>query len=149
LSPRQTTIEGYASLWWITDLNKDQVAAGAFAHSLLQRPAGAIRMLSQHARSPVIGVWDTVLEDPRGLFVRGRIISDNSSAILTAGRVRAGLMDGLSIGFRTLKSRPDGTGRLRILTEIELWEISIVSFPMLPEARLRVVQPGQTASLAA
>jgi hypothetical protein len=125
------------------------VAAGAFAHSLAHRPAGAIRMLSQHAASPVIGVWDRVLEDQRGLFVCRRIIEDNSSAILTAGRVRKGLMDGLSIGFRTLKSRPDGTGRLRILTEIELWEISLVSFPMLPEARLRVLQPDRTTSLAA
>ncbi len=51
--------------------------------------------------------------------------------------VKAGALDGLSIGFRTVKARPDGTGRLRVLTAVDLWEVSLVTFPMLPGARIK------------
>jgi HK97 family phage prohead protease len=57
--------------------------------------------------------------------------------------VRAGALDGLSIGFRTLKARADESGRLRVLTEVELWEVSIVTFPMLPQARISQFQTLQ------
>ncbi len=66
-------IHGYASLWGVADLNGDVVQAGAFADSLARTGAEGVRMLSQHdARAPV-GVWDQIVEDDRGLFVRGRI----------------------------------------------------------------------------
>ena len=60
-------------------------------------------------------------------------------ARLAAALVRAGAVDGLSIGFRTVKARPDESGRLRVLTEVELWEVSVVTFPMLPGARINRV----------
>ena len=70
-SPLQ--IEGYASLWGVADLNGDVVQAGAFADSLAKTGAEGVRMLNQHdARAPV-GVWEQIVEDARGLFVRGRI----------------------------------------------------------------------------
>lgn len=145
----QTTIEGYASLFGVTDLARDQVARGAFRHTLLTRPASRIRMLHQHQASTSVGVWDQVREDGRGLFVRGRIIESSNAARYTAALVRAGALDGLSIGFRTLASHRDAADRLRILTEIDLWEVSLVSFPMLPQARLRVVASPRTATARA
>jgi len=136
----ETQIEGYASLFWTRDLNDDVAAAGAFADSLVKTGAGGVRMLSQHETDHPIGVWDEIVEDARGLWVRGRILDVTPQGRMCAALVRAGAMDGLSIGFRTVKARPDETGRLRVLTEVALWEVSIVTFPMLPEARLKPVE---------
>ena len=133
-------IEGYASLFWTRDLNDDVTAAGAFAASLRRTGPEGLRMLHQHDSRAPIGVWDLVKEDHRGLFVRGRILGLTPEARLCAALVRAGALDGLSIGFRTLTARADESGRLRVLTEVELWEVSIVTFPMLPKARISQFQ---------
>jgi HK97 family phage prohead protease len=126
-------IQGYASLWGVADLNGDVVQAGAFADSLAKTGAQGVRMLSQHdARAPV-GVWDEIVEDERGLFVRGRIEDWSPEARFAAALSRAGAMDGLSIGYRTARARRQG--RLRVLSGVELWEVSLVTFPMLPGAR--------------
>jgi HK97 family phage prohead protease len=139
-------IEGYASLWWSRDLNDDVVATGAFDASLAKTPAARVRMLMQHDVQEVIGVWDSLTPDVNGLFVRGRILDATPAGRMAQALVKAGALDGLSIGFRAVKARADG--RLRILTEVELWEVSLVTFPMLPGARLRVVQRSKDASVA-
>ncbi|AYV46482.1 HK97 family phage prohead protease [Caulobacter flavus] len=131
---KDVRIEGYASLFWTRDLNDDVTAAGAFKESL---QAGPIRMLHQHDEAEPVGVWDEAFEDARGLFVRGRIMSATPRGRLVAALVGAGALDGLSIGFRQVKARRDGA--LRVLSRVDLWEVSIVTFPMLPAARLRVV----------
>ena len=135
----ETEIEGYASLFWTRDLNEDVTAAGAFAASLARTGAEGVKMLYQHEGDAPVGVWDEVVEDGRGLYVRGRILGVTPQARLVAALVRAGAVDGLSIGFRTVKARPDESGRLRVLTEVELWEVSVVTFPMLPGARINRV----------
>ena len=135
----ETQISGYASLFWTRDLNDDVTAAGAFADSLARTGAAGVRMLCQHDGDHPVGVWDEIVEDGRGLFVRGRIIEVTPQARMCAALVRAGAMDGLSIGFRALKARPDESGRLRVLTEVGLWEVSVVTFPMLPGARIESV----------
>jgi HK97 family phage prohead protease len=132
----QTEISGYASIFWTRDLNDDVTAAGAFAASLARTGAGGVKMLCQHDADRPIGVWDEVVEDARGLYVRGRILQATPEGRMCAALVRAGAMDGLSIGFRATKARSDETGRLRVLTEVDLWEVSIVTFPMLPGARI-------------
>ena len=130
-------IEGYASLWGVADLNRDVLAKGAFAASLAKTGAGGIRMLHQHEGRAVVGVWDRMVEDDRGLRVRGRIIDWSADARFAGALARAGAMDGLSIGFRAIRARRDGG--LRVLTEVDLWEVSLVTFPMLPGARFGVV----------
>ena len=134
-----TQISGYASLFWTRDLNDDVTAAGAFGASLAQRGAAGVRMLCQHDGDHPVGVWDEIVEDGRGLYVRGRILEVTPQGRMCAALVRAGAMDGLSIGFRASKARPDESGRLRVLTQVELWEVSIVTFPMLPGARISSV----------
>lgn len=138
LAPRHSplTIEGYASLWGVADLNGDVVAEGAFGRSLARAGPGEIRMLFQHDGRAPVGVWDALREDAKGLFVRGRIEAWSAEARFAAALARAGALDGLSIGFRTARARRDG--RLRVLTEVELWEVSLVTFPMLPGARFGV-----------
>lgn len=145
-------IAGYASLFDRVDLAGDVVRPGAFAVSLAARGPGGLAMLFQHDPSQTVGVWDDAREDARGLYVRGRITPRGARARVAARLVRAGVLDGLSIGFRTRRSRrgPVATfGRVvRELERVELWEVSLVTFPMLPQARLRVVPAPRVALIA-
>jgi len=131
-------IEGYASLWGVADLNRDVVAKGAFEASLARTGAGGVRMLHQHEGRTVVGLWDRMVEDDRGLFVSGRIMDWSAEARFAGALAKAGAMDGLSIGFRPVRARRDGA--LRVLSEVDLWEVSLVTFPMLPGARFSSVR---------
>jgi HK97 family phage prohead protease len=138
-------IAGYASLFWRRDLNDDIVAKGAFQKSLAKTGANRVRMLHQHDAGGLIGAWDVVQEDNQGLYVAGRVFDFTPQGKLVQSLIRAGVLDGLSIGFRTKKARRDQSGRLRVLTEVELWEVSLVTFPMLAGARL-VQKPVKRAA---
>ncbi|WP_276118564.1 HK97 family phage prohead protease [Brevundimonas naejangsanensis] len=140
----EVVIHGYASLWGVADLNGDVVARGAFAESLARTGAGGVRMLHQHESRAVVGVWDEMVEDERGLWVEGRIEDWSAEARYAAALTRAGALDGLSIGFRAAKARRER--RLRVLSAVELWEVSLVTFPMLPGARFRSVASGRAAA---
>lgn len=136
-------IAGYASLFGAADLTGDIVRPGAFAASLMRRGAGGVRMLFQHdAREPV-GVWRTIREDARGLYVEGEILSAGPRAATALALTRAGALDGLSIGYKPARMRRGRGGRE--LLEVDLWEVSIVTFPMLPGARLQVVETEMAA----
>jgi len=137
------TIEGHASLFDIQDLGGDIVRRGAFASALTRR--NPIPMLFQHEPAEPVGVWTSLREDASGLFVRGEIFSDNPRAKTTQSLVRRGAVNGLSIGFRTRRSS-QRKGRGRELLDIDLWEVSIVTFPMLPQARLRLVADAALAA---
>jgi HK97 family phage prohead protease len=139
---------GYASLFGETDLNRDRVMPGAFARSLAQRGAGGVRMLFQHDPAAPIGVWRAIREDARGLFVAGQLMTEVEKAREVLALMRAGAIDGLSIGFRTVKGRTDAKTGVRQLIEVDLWEISIVTFPMLPAARVAAVKGLGGATLA-
>jgi len=130
-------IEGYASLFGQADQGGDVVAPGAYAASLRQlRAAGRrVKMLWQHDPAQPIGVWDEVMEDARGLRVAGRLLDGVERAREAAALIEAGAIEGLSIGYRTKRAgrTPEGG---RLLVELELWEVSVVTFPMLPAARV-------------
>lgn len=130
-------IEGYASLFGQVDTGGDTVLAGAYGASLrrLSASGGRVRMLWQHDPAQPIGIWDEVAEDGRGLRVKGRLLTDVARGREAAALLQEGAIDGLSIGYRTRKASRDDKGR-RLLTELELWEVSLVTFPMLPEARI-------------
>jgi len=130
-------VEGYASLYGQTDRGGDIVQPGAYAASLaeLKREGRKVKMLWQHDPAQPIGVWDEVREDRRGLYVRGRLLRDVTRGREAAALLEAGAIDGLSIGYRTKRATRDGAGQ-RLLHELELWEVSLVTFPMLAEARV-------------
>lgn len=132
-----TVISGYASLFGAVDQGGDVVEAGAYRASLAKIAAkgGAVKMLWQHDPAQPIGVWDEVREDATGLWVKGRILTDVTRGREAAALIEAGAIDGLSIGYRTVKARKDDKGK-RLLSELELWEVSLVTFPMLPDARV-------------
>lgn len=147
-SSEMLEVAGYASLFDIKDHGGDVVHVGAFKASLLKRPPAQVRMLFQHDAAEPIGVWDEMVEDGRGLYVRGRILTSGPRGRAALGLVRDGAVDGLSIGFRTERavSRPGGG---RDLLALDLWEVSVVTFPMLAQARLSVLAPGPGAVSAA
>ncbi|WP_421724243.1 HK97 family phage prohead protease [Bauldia sp.] len=141
------TFAGYASLFDQADLGRDVVMPGAFRASLAKRGAAGIKMLYQHDPNQPIGVWEEVREDTRGLRVRGRLTTDVVKAREVLSLMRAGALDGLSIGYRTVRGRTDSKTGLRRLIEVDLWEISVVTFPMLPDARVAAVKGHEQAAL--
>lgn len=138
--------EGYASLFDAEDLSRDIIAPGAFRESLARKGPHGVRLLFQHRPDEPIGVWDELKEDRRGLFARGRLTTDVGRAREVLSLMRAGAIDGLSIGFRALKAHRDRARGIRRIEKADLWEISIVTFPMLPGARIRSVKHRPFAS---
>jgi len=129
-------VEGYASLFGRLDDGRDRVLAGAFRRSLARRGAAGVKLLWQHDPARPIGWWSDIAEDGVGLRVRGRLIAEVAQGREALALVRAGVVDGLSIGFRTVRARRDPATGVRDLVEIDLWEISLVTFPQMPGARL-------------
>ena len=132
-----TRIEGYASLFGQTDQGGDNVQSGAYSRSLaaLMKAGQRVKMLWQHDPTQPIGVWDDVREDAKGLWVKGRLLDATQKGREAAALIAAGAIDGLSIGYRTRRATKNDKGQ-RLLTELELWEVSLVTFPMLPSARV-------------
>jgi uncharacterized protein len=130
---------GYASLFDVADGAGDIVAPGAFTRSLCRRPASRVRMLYQHSPHEPIGVWDAITEDARGLLVRGRLNLDVERVRDVRALIADGALDGLSIGFRTLRARRNASAQTRTPLEIELWEISVVTFPLLAGSEVTAI----------
>jgi HK97 family phage prohead protease len=141
-------IEGYASLFGEIDSSRDMVMPGAFSQTLKLRGMRRIPMLFQHDPSEPVGIWLDLHEDSRGLFARGRLIPDVARARELLALVTAGAIDGLSIGYRTVGAKIDPRTRVRKLHQVDLWEVSIVTFPLLNGARVRAAkaatQPRQS-----
>lgn len=129
-------IEGHAALFGVEDLSGDVVRAGAFARSLR---AGAVPMLLQHRAGAIAGRWTRIVEDGRGLFVRGLIEGSGAAMLVKAG------LNGLSIGFRARLWRPRVSGG-RDLIDVELVEVSLVAEPMQPGARFSIVGAAARAA---
>jgi HK97 family phage prohead protease len=136
---------GYASLFGEVDLGKDRVERGAFLRSLARRGAGGIRMLFQHDPAEPIGSWRVIREDGRGLYVEGVLSDGVSRAREVRELIKARAVDGLSIGFQTVRAKSDPKTGIRQILEADLWEISVVTFPMLPGARISDVKGGAGA----
>jgi len=94
-------------------------------------------MLYQHFAHQPIGVWTEIVEDPHGLYVRGRLTAEVERARDVRALLAEGALNGLSIGFRTVRARRGTAGRT--LTEVELWEISVVTFPLLAGSKVTAI----------
>lgn len=132
-------IEGYGSVFDTVDQGGDIVAPGAFSQSL--RSGRKAKMLMQHDPSDVVGVWDEMEEDAKGLRVKGRLLKAVRKGAEAYELVKAGALDGLSIGYRTIKSM-DRNGR-RVIMQADLWEVSLVTFPMNEMARIDAVKAAE------
>jgi uncharacterized protein len=133
-------IEGYGSTFWNVDSYGDRVASGAFAGSIKTRMP---RMLWQHDQEKPIGKWLSAEEDDNGLRVKGRLALGTDQGRNAYELVKEGVLDSLSIGYRTLKSFNEGN--VRVLKELDLWEVSLVTFPANDAAVITGIKSELTA----
>ncbi len=141
------TFTGYGSVFGNVDAYGDIVEAGAFAKSIeKKKPA----LLWQHDPTQPVGVWEEISEDKHGLLMRGRLLIGNVAKATEARELlKAGAISGLSIGYMPVKWEYDKDPRdsdekakrtVRRLKEIDLWEVSLVTFPANDAARVTGVK---------
>lgn len=142
---------GYAVIWNERNAHNEIVERGAFSKSLDEHRQLGTRpvMLWSHNQAEIIGVWTEIREDDRGLFVRGQIITSTVRGREAYELLKAGALNGLSIGFRA-RNEKRGANGLRILTDIDVREISLVGLPSAGRARVTSVRNyGRPAGSAA
>jgi HK97 family phage prohead protease len=142
------TVEGYASRFGEIAQARDMVMPGAFQATLASRGERRIPMLFQHDPSEPVGVWLELREDASGLYARGRLIPEVTRGRELLSLIRQKAIDGLSIGFKTVRGRIDPKTRIRRLYAVDLWEISIVTFPLLAGARVHAVKASSSPPLS-
>jgi HK97 family phage prohead protease len=96
--------------------------------------------LWQHKQDEPIGVFEQMFEDEMGLYVQGRLLLDVARAREAYALLKQGAISGLSIGYSPTQYKIDANNGTRILSEIELWEISLVTFPANAAAGVTVVK---------
>jgi Escherichia/Staphylococcus phage prohead protease len=134
---------GYASVFGVLDMYREVVAPGAFAKSLGEIKASGrpLPALWQHMSSNPVGGYDALAEDANGLYVEGFLLTE---AVLQAREahalMKANVVSGLSIGYYVLGDSYNEKERVRTLTELDLVEVSIVTFPANGEARIDEVK---------
>jgi HK97 family phage prohead protease len=136
------SIEGYGSVFGVRDSYSDVVAAGAFKASLAaHKSAGSMpALLWQHRADEPIGVWKSMEEDEKGLLVRGQLAMDTVRGREAQSLLKMGALNGLSIGFYSKQWTYDRETDVRTLTEVDLWETSLVTFPANTAARVTAVK---------
>jgi HK97 family phage prohead protease len=144
------TVEGYGSVFGMRDTYDDVIQPGAFAASLKEhRAAGTMpAMLWQHDPSEPIGIWTDMAEDEKGLRVKGRLVLESERGRAAHALLKAGALNGLSIGFMAKEWAYDRETEVRTLTNIDLWEVSMVTFPAQRQARVTSVKAAQVAGLS-
>lgn len=130
---------GYASVFDVVDRQKDIILRGAFQDTLAGR-AGQIKLLWQHQFEEPIGVFDRIVEDEHGLYVEGRLLLDIQRAREAYSLLRAGAIEGLSIGYSPVRYSIDPETGVRLIARVELWEISLVTFPANAQAGVTQVK---------
>jgi HK97 family phage prohead protease len=143
------TFEGYGSVFGplIDAFMPTRVAHGAFTKTLAdtnQRPR--VKILWQHDPAEPIGKPLELREDAHGLFLRAQL-SSTPRGQEAAQLLRDGVLDGLSIGFDPVDFYIDRSGSepIRVLTDVRLWEVSLVTFAANPQARItQVHRRGQS-----
>ena len=140
------SVEGYGSVFGVRDNYDDVIVAGAFQASLAaHRAAGTMpAMLWQHDATEPIGIWTEIVEDAKGLRMKGMLALDTARGKEAYALLKMGALNGLSIGFMSKKWSYEGD--LRILAEVDLWEVSMVTFPANEAARITSVKSADDMS---
>ena len=137
---------GYGSVFGVIDSYKEVVAPGAFAESLSQRTPA---LLWQHRSGEPIGVYSALREDQIGLYVEGKLALKTARGAEAYELLKMGAISALSIGFVTRDDSYDRVTGIRTLKKVDLWEVSLVTFPANDAARVSGVKSIDTiASLA-
>jgi HK97 family phage prohead protease len=131
-------IEGYASVFGVRDSYNEVVMPGAFSDSLAkhQREGTYPLMLWQHNPDEPIGVWNELVDDGKGLYAKGQLLNGVQRADEALIMLKAGAIQGMSIGYREVDVNPADASTARQLVKLDLLEASIVSFPANRRARV-------------
>lgn len=136
---RPLRFAGYAAIFGRVDNGGDVIAPGAFAASLAGRSGVRLPLLWQHRADQPIGQIELAGEDARGLRVIGAIDRPGAAARQATAMLREGRIDGLSFGYRVIAAQGE---RPRRLDALDLVEVSLVTHPMQPLARVHAVEDG-------
>jgi len=139
----QGVFSGYGSIFGNEDQGNDIVQKGAFTKSLQDRPATKVKMLFQHKTDEPIGVFEEIYEDQKGLFVKGRLALGTQKGREAYELLKMGALDGMSIGFRADPQKQgynENKRGVRTLKQVDLMEISLVTFPMNERALITSVK---------
>jgi len=136
---------GYGSIFGNKDLGNDVMMQGAFSKSIASKGPKGVKLLYQHDTKEPIGVFDEIIEDKKGLRVKGRLAMGTQKGREVYELMKMGAIDGLSIGYRVSPKGAmyDERGKKRMLKEVDLMEISAVTFPMNTRARVQAVKGEQ------
>ncbi len=140
------TFTGYGSIFGNEDQGSEIMQKGAFTKSLEQRPASKVKLLYQHKTDEPIGVFENMYEDEKGLFVKGRLAMGTQKGREAYELLKMGALDGMSIGFRADPEKQgynENKRGTRTLKEVDLMEISLVTFPMNERALIETVKASQ------
>ena len=140
------TISGYASTFGSIDHHKEVIEKNAFKRTLQewQSKDKLPKMLWQHNVVEPIGVWESIEEDSVGLKVSGRLLLDVQKGKEAHALLKSGAVDGLSIGFRVAQSHVDKKRNVRVITDLDLYEISLVTYAANPEAQVNCVKSRES-----
>jgi HK97 family phage prohead protease len=139
----QGPFSGYGSIFGNVDLHGDIVEKGAFTETLKERPIEHVGLYWMHDPREPIGKWSIMEEREQGLWVEGKLTLGVSRAREVYELMKDGAVTGLSIGYRTRKYDLDGENDIRILKDVELFEVSAVSGPANEEARIAGVKSAK------
>jgi len=134
---------GYGSIFGNEDQGNDIMQKGAFTKSLVNRPVSKVKMLYQHKTDEPIGVFTDMYEDSKGLFVKGQLAMGTQKGREAYELLKMGALDGMSIGFRADPEKQgynENKRGVRTLKEVDLMEISLVTFPMNESALIETVK---------
>lgn len=136
------TLEGYGSVFGVKDSYADVIDKGAFVKSIATHKSAKSMpaLLWQHDSSQPIGIWTEMNEDDNGLMLKGKLAMDTVKGKEAHALLKMGAINGLSIGFMTKQYNYDEKTEIRTLTEVELWEVSLVTFPANTKARVTQVK---------
>lgn len=137
------SFSGYGSMFGNVDSYNEIVAPGAFKASLKDWASknALPSMLWQHDSAQPIGVYTSMKEDANGLMVEGQLLkNDVQKAAEAYALLKAKAISGLSIGFVTNKDEVDKKSGTRTLLDVDLWEVSLVTFPANTQARVDAVK---------
>ncbi len=136
---RPARIAGYAALFDRVDRGGDVIRRGAFAREVAK--AGALPLLWQHDATRPLGRVEALSEDGRGLRMVARLAEGSRAGAEALALVKSGAVTGLSFGYRVRDQVPRAGGRE--LRDLELIEVSLVTFPMQPLARVHALETGE------
>lgn len=130
---------GYASVFDVVDSQADVMMRGAFTDSL-QADDRDVKLLWQHAMDEPIGVIEQLREDRHGLYIKGRLLMDVARAREAYSLLKQQVVKGLSIGYSPKRYRVDDNTGIRYVSQVDLWEVSLVTFPANEAAQVTVVK---------